>query len=124
MAFTYKATEVKIIATVTGYATGDYAKIYSNNGDGAVVETAALDENCYALDGTYSNNELAIGVAVRVHGWHLFQVWAYDKAGNKHTGTPDEEGIWPLLEPVKPTRPVILEFNNVTKDLTMTRSNQ
>jgi len=123
MSFTYKASGVKVISTVSGYATGDYAQIYSNNGEGDVDTTEAYSDNTYALDGTYTNNELAIGVAVRVHGWWLFQVWAYDKAGNTHAGTPDEEGIWPLLEPVKPTRPVISEFDNVTKDLTIKRSN-
>jgi len=121
MSYTYKSTEVKIVSTVSGYSAGDYAKIYSNNGDGAVVTTAALDQNSYALDGTHSNDELAIGVSVRVHGWWLFQVWAYDRAGNKHTGTPDEQGIWPLLQPVKSKRPVIEDYNNTTKDLIISR---
>ncbi len=122
MAFNYLATQVTIFATASGYAAGDFAKVYSNDGSGSVDTTAAHDSNTYDLNVSFPNNELAVMLSVRVYGWWLFQIWTFDAAGNKHSGTPDEEGIWPLLTPVKANRPKIETWNNTTKALTLSRS--
>jgi hypothetical protein len=119
--FVYLATEIQIFATASGYAVGDYAKVYSNNGSGSVVTTAAHNAQKYDLNQTFPNNELRISTSVRVYGWWLFQVVAFDVVGNEDSGTPDEEGIWPLLKPIKPKRPVVATWDNITTELTLKR---
>ena len=112
----YQNSIVILTITSSGYATGDYCRVYSNGGSGAVSYTLPHDYRKHELTGT----TITVHTEVTTVGTWTFGVRTFDSIDNAQVAATTEESQFIDLVPQKPDIMTVSSYNKTTDILILT----
>lgn len=86
----YLPNTITLTIDITGYAAGDYCRLYSNAGSGSINWTTSHDNRKISIYDAVET-ELDIPVVVDIAGTWIFGFKTYDSKGNVSGSTPGTE---------------------------------
>ena len=106
----YQNSIVILTIASDGYDAGDYCKIYSNSGSGAVSYTTPLDHTKHLLTGT----TITVHAEVNTPGTWTFGVRTFDSLNNAQVAATTEESQFVDLVPQAPPIMIVSSYNKTT----------